>query len=39
MIYTNTVLYRSYVFRRHLRHSQEALQQDLKLSKYNGLQK
>jgi hypothetical protein len=32
-IYTNKVLYRSYVFRRHLRLPQGALHQDLKLSK------
>ena len=33
LIYTNTILYRSYMFRRHLRHPQGALDQDLKLTK------
>ena len=32
---SNTILYRSYMFRRHLRHLQTALHQDLKLSGIN----
>jgi len=38
MIYTNTVLYRSYTFRCHLRHLQGALPHDWKLIKYTSLQ-
>ena len=32
-IYANTVLYRCYMFRHHLRYPQAALRQDLKLNK------
>jgi hypothetical protein len=39
LINLNTVWYRSYMLRRHLRHYQGVLNQDLKLTKYNRLQK
>jgi hypothetical protein len=42
VIYTDTVFYLSYMFRRHLRNPQGAVHQDLKrtkILKYNRLQK